>query len=114
MIRKGGKKDLVSVTPSSLQDLKAYLEIRSERYKASHSDNKFDKNYKGMVEPLTNRAVENIVYKYTKAFDKRMSPHKLRHTYATNLSANRRRYIFNHESARTYTIRYCPSLHQYG
>lgn len=86
MIRKGGKKDLVSVTPSSLQDLKAYLEIRSDRYKASHSDNKFDKNYKGMVEPLTNRAVENIVYKYTKAFDKRMSPHKLRHTYATNLS----------------------------
>ena len=88
VIRKGGKKDLVSVTPSSLQDLKAYLDIRCERYKASNEDNEyvFVKNHKGKVEPLSNRAVENIVYKYTKAFDKRMSPHKLRHTYATNLS----------------------------
>ena len=30
--------------------------------------------------------MEDIVYKYTKSFDKRMSPHKLRHTYATNLA----------------------------
>ena len=36
--------------------------------------------------PLTNRAIENIIYKYTKSFDKRMSPHELRDTYATNLA----------------------------
>lgn len=35
---------------------------------------------------LKNITKENIVYKYTKSFDKRMSPHKLRHTYATNLA----------------------------
>lgn len=46
----------------------------------------FIKLYKGEPLPLTNRAIENIVYRYTKSFDKRMSPHKLRHTYATNLA----------------------------
>ena len=88
VIRKGGKKDTVSVTPSSLQDLNHYLEVRKEKYNAGDGENEylFVKLYKGKIEPLTNRAVENIVYKYTKSFDKRMSPHKLRHTYATNLA----------------------------
>ncbi|MCS0824605.1 tyrosine recombinase XerS [Cytobacillus firmus] len=88
VIRKGGKKDTVSITPSSLSDLNNYLQVRKERYKASEGENEylFVKNFKGQPEPLTNRAVENIVYKYTKSFDKRMSPHKLRHTYATNLA----------------------------
>ena len=88
VIRKGGKKDTVSVTPSSLQDLENYLDVRQGRYKAGNGDNEylFVKFQNGIAEPLTNRAVENIVYKYTKSFDKRMSPHKLRHTYATNLA----------------------------
>lgn len=40
VIRKGGKKDTVSVTPSSLQDLKDYLNVRNEKYKASNSERK--------------------------------------------------------------------------
>jgi integrase len=88
VIRKGGKKDTVSIPPSSLQDLNNYLDIRKEKYKAGDGENEyvFIKLFKGKTEPLTNRAVEDIVYKYTKSFDKRMSPHKLRHTYATNLA----------------------------
>ncbi|MED1469202.1 tyrosine recombinase XerS [Bacillus salipaludis] len=88
VIRKGNKKDTVSVTPSSLEDLKTYLSIRNERYKAGNNENEYVylKLYKNEPKPLTNRAIENIVYKYTKSFDKRMSPHKLRHTYATNLA----------------------------
>lgn len=88
VIRKGGKKDTVSVTPSSLEDLESYLKVRKETYGAGEGDNEyvFIKRYKGTPEPLTNRAIEDIVYKYTKSFDKRMSPHKLRHTYATNLA----------------------------
>ncbi|WP_394237538.1 tyrosine recombinase XerS [Niallia oryzisoli] len=88
VIRKGGKKDTVSITPSSLQDLNNYLTVRNERYKASDSENEyiFVKFYKGESKHLTNRAIEDIVYKYTRSFDKRMSPHKLRHTYATNLA----------------------------
>lgn len=88
VIRKGGKKDTVSVTPSSLSDLHKYLAVRKEKYKADDGENEyvFVKMYNGNTEPLTNRAVEGIVYKYTRSFDKRMSPHKLRHTYATNLA----------------------------
>ncbi|MEH6955150.1 tyrosine recombinase XerS [Neobacillus drentensis] len=88
VIRKGNKKDTVSVTPSSMDDLQAYLSVRNERYKAGTGENEFVyvKLYNNEPRPLTNRAIEDIVYKYTKAFDKRMSPHKLRHTYATNLA----------------------------
>lgn len=88
VIRKGNKKDTVSATPSSLADLKQYLEVRKEKYKAGDGENEFVfvKVYQGKTQPLTNRAIENIVYNLTKAFDKRMSPHKLRHTYATNLA----------------------------
>jgi len=88
VIRKGGKKDTVSITPSSLQDINHYLSVRKEKYKAGIGENEFVfvKLFKGESQPLTNRAIENIVYKYTKSFDKRMSPHKLRHTYATNLA----------------------------
>jgi len=88
VIRKGGKKDTVSIVPSSLEDLQRYLMVRKEKYGAGDGDNEyvFVKRYKGHPEPLTNRAIEDIVYKYTKSFDKRMSPHKLRHTYATNLA----------------------------
>lgn len=88
VIRKGNKKDTVSVTPSSLADLRKYLDVRKARYKAGDGENEFVyvKLYKKSPLPLTNRAIEDIVYKYTKSFDKRMSPHKLRHTYATNLA----------------------------
>lgn len=88
VIRKGNKKDTVSVTPSSLEDLQRYLTIRNEKYKGGNGENEFVylKLYKNEPKPLTNRAIEEIVYKYTKSFDKRMSPHKLRHTYATNLA----------------------------
>lgn len=88
VIRKGNKKDTVSVTPSSMEDLQHYLSIRNERYKAGNNENEYVyvKLFKNEPKPLTNRAIEDIVYKYTKSFDKRMSPHKLRHTYATNLA----------------------------
>jgi integrase len=88
VIRKGNKKDTVSATPSSLEDLQRYLSVRTEKYKAGDGENEFVyvKLFKDSVQPLTNRAIENIVYKLTKSFDKRMSPHKLRHTYATNLA----------------------------
>ncbi len=88
IIRKGNKKDTVSVTPSSMEDLQRYMEVRKEKYKASNGENEyvFVKLFKNQPQPLTNRAIENIVYKFTKSFDKRMSPHKLRHTYATNLA----------------------------
>ncbi|WP_061567808.1 tyrosine recombinase XerS [Caldibacillus debilis] len=88
VVRKGDKKDVIAVTPSAMNDLKDYLLVRKQRYNADDNPNDFVfvKKEKGKASPLTNRAIENIVYKYTQSFDKRMSPHKLRHTYATNLA----------------------------
>lgn len=76
IIRKGGKKDTIPVTPSSMLDVLDYLSIRNERYNAGNEESQylFVKQYKGDTLPLTARAVENIVYKYTKSFDKRMAP----------------------------------------
>jgi integrase len=47
VIRKGGKKDTVSNTPSSLADINKYLEVRKEKYKAREGENEylFVKNY---------------------------------------------------------------------
>jgi site-specific recombinase XerD len=89
VLRKGGKQDVVAVAPPSMTDLKDYLAIRSQRYKGSNEDNDFVflTNVNNQGNPLSNRAIETLVKKYTKAFksNKSMSPHKLRHTYGTNL-----------------------------
>ncbi|WP_174878739.1 tyrosine-type recombinase/integrase [Peribacillus frigoritolerans] len=50
----------------------------------------------GPPPPLSNRAIEALVKKYTKAFkiNKSMSPHKLRHTYGTNLMEQSGAFIY--------------------
>ncbi|MGE7682858.1 tyrosine-type recombinase/integrase [Peribacillus simplex] len=35
VLRKGGKKDVVAVSPPSMQDIKDYLTVRKERYRGS-------------------------------------------------------------------------------
>ena len=56
VLRKGNKKDTVSVTLSSLHDLKEYLSIRNARYKGKDDENEFVfiKLYKGEPLLLTN------------------------------------------------------------
>ncbi|MFS0892018.1 tyrosine-type recombinase/integrase [Peribacillus frigoritolerans] len=46
--------------------------------------------------PLSNRAIEALVKKYTKAFkiNKSMSPHILRHNYGTNLMEQSGAFIY--------------------
>ncbi|WP_035400815.1 tyrosine recombinase XerS [Bacillus sp. NRRL B-14911] len=89
IIRKGGKQDTIPVVPESMEDVKNLLKIRAERYNASNEDYDyvFVNKKKNVAVPLSNRAIGDLVKKYTKAFksNKSMSPHKLRHTYGTNL-----------------------------
>ncbi|WP_375162199.1 tyrosine recombinase XerS [Fictibacillus sp. WQ 8-8] len=91
VVRKGGKKDIVAVAPPSMNDLKTYLLVRHTRYNGKNDgfDYVFLTKIHGVATPLSNRAIEALVKKYTKAFtsNKAMSPHKLRHTYGTHLMA---------------------------
>ncbi|OLN22129.1 tyrosine recombinase XerS [Domibacillus antri] len=91
VLRKGGKADIVAVVPESMIDLKNYLSIRAERYNGTSEDYDyvFLTKVKNEACPLSNRSIEALVKKYTKAYksNKSMSPHILRHTFGTNLMA---------------------------
>ncbi|WP_028402305.1 tyrosine recombinase XerS [Ectobacillus panaciterrae] len=85
IIRKGGKEDSIWITPSALSDLQEYLKIRKERYKVTDDEQSvFLTLQNGSYKPMSVRAIQNMVDKYTKAFNVRLTPHKLRHTFATN------------------------------
>lgn len=97
IIRKGNKEDTIRVLPSALEDLKEYLKVRKDRYKATENDiYVFVTRYAGELRPISVRSIQNMVMKYTKAFNSRnefitgkgMSPHKLRHTFATDWIKN--------------------------
>lgn len=90
VIRKGNKRDTVNIGLSAKPYLERYLDVRRARYNV---DDKVDKalfisNQSGTVKRLGIGAMENIVSKYTEScFGMRLTPHKLRHTLATNLYA---------------------------
>jgi integrase len=90
VIRKGDKTDNVQVFSEVMDDIKEYINVRKERYGGTDAEYEylFLAKYKGSSSPLSIRSIQDLVRKYTKAFNTgnvSMSPHKLRHTYATNL-----------------------------
>lgn len=93
VVRKGNKEDTVLVLPSALEDLKTYLRVRNGRYKTSRQEPYvFVTRYNGKAQPISVRAIQNFVERYTRAYNspdefttgKALSPHKLRHTFATD------------------------------
>lgn len=75
---KGQKARTIELEKKGIQAIKSYLAVRPE----SLHDELF-LNYQG--EPLSERGVRKMVAKYLKAsgIAKRISPHSLRHTFAT-------------------------------
>lgn len=85
-VRKGDKIDTVLVTSWVLKALENYLAVRQERYKPSEDQRYiFLTKYQGKANPISTRTIEENVHKYTKAFNsgKAISPHKLRHSFAS-------------------------------
>ncbi|WP_051314595.1 tyrosine recombinase XerS [Alteribacter aurantiacus] len=108
--RKGNKKSVVLATKSSMDDLHTYLKIRKERYNVpDNQKHVFVSNYAKSCNPLSIRAVQHIVGKYTASFISKMSPHKFRHTFATKYWLSNKDQIslmrqLGHNSVQTTTI----------
>ncbi len=87
VVGKGNKQRIVPSGESLSSDLDRYLEVR-DRFvgdKSSHGEYLF-LNYRG--EPLTVRSVDRIVKKYCSRLGKRVTPHMLRHSFATHMLEN--------------------------
>lgn len=85
--RKGAKEGTINVLPEAIEYLRRYMDVREARYRgATESPFLFVSLYKGVAQPLSRRAIEKIVAKYTGAFSESegISPHKLRHSFATD------------------------------
>ena len=81
--RKGNQKQAAPFSQRCMLDLKEYLEVRQERYKPSASEKTVFLTNNG--KPMSINAMQKMVMRYSKAFGKPMSIHKLRHTFATHL-----------------------------
>lgn len=86
VMRKGGKKDSVTIAAFAMTYLARYRDIRQERYQPD----KYEKAFflaksRGQAKRITGNAIEKMVAKYSENFKVRVTPHKLRHTLATRL-----------------------------
>lgn len=94
---KGDKLRLAFISDSALETLKKYLNAREDNSKALfiRHDKKesVEKQMESLSDPisgLTPRTVQRIIKKYAKlaGITKKISPHTLRHSYATDLLQN--------------------------
>ncbi|UCD17524.1 MAG: tyrosine-type recombinase/integrase [Candidatus Zixiibacteriota bacterium] len=87
VIGKGNKERMVPYGEALAGDLAHYLELR-ELFIAGRRDHRgyLFLNYHG--EPLGTRSIDRIVKKYCAGLGKRVTPHMLRHSFATHMLEN--------------------------
>jgi len=87
VIGKGNKERIVPYGDSLEDDMKRYLEMRETFIGDSRQHQGFIfLNYRG--EPLTMRSIDRVVRKYCSGLGKKVTPHMLRHSFATHLLEN--------------------------
>lgn len=84
--RKGGQRDSVPIAPWAISYLQTYQLIRAQRYHALKKDTAlFLTFYHQQTRRMTANAIEKMVKKYSTAFGHPLTPHKLRHTLASEM-----------------------------
>lgn len=84
--RKGGQKDSVPIAEWTLSYITAYKKIRRQSYSATKNTNAFFlTRWHNKTRRITASAIEKMVSKYSAAFGHPLTPHKLRHTLASEL-----------------------------
>ncbi len=87
IIRKGGNYQKVYMSDTCEQVLSDYLDIRESRYKPGDDENAVFLSIQGSR--ITSRAIQNMTKKYAEVSlpnkPDRITPHKLRATYATDM-----------------------------
>ncbi|WEV42811.1 tyrosine recombinase XerS [Lactobacillus sp. ESL0684] len=84
--RKGGQRDSVPIAEWTLDYLTSYQKIRRKRYSASKNVHAFFlTRWHNQTKRITTNAIEKMVNKYSASFGHPLTPHKLRHTLASEL-----------------------------
>lgn len=84
--RKGGQRDSVPIAQWTINYISDYKKVRRQRYMASKKETAFFlTRWHHQTKRITTNAIEKMVNKYSAAFGHPLTPHKLRHTLASEL-----------------------------